>query len=335
MRALLSHDRFWLFAPFFGLLALTLLAYGFWHMATTRISGDLAARGLSWQELTLHGFPARITLDMQAPRYRHGDIVWQTDRASATLMPFNHRHVVFDFFGTHNIRSAAAQLQLSHQGNLMSLVRDARGVLRASFEAKSPNISARRGTVQADMSAAHMTLHMRRASATQTDKATPTGAKGLRWDAALSTKHLRLPASGTNATGRQTIERLDVMANLPARLLQSEPQSGDRLKLERMTVQRGALTIIARGVVRLAASGYVEGRLDVDLVNRRALLDALIEWGFIRAEDRRQVALLIGLASAYGGDTQDRLSLPLSFKERRVFLGPIDIAAAPRWQAAP
>lgn len=330
MRALLSHDRFWLFAPFFGLLALTLLAYGFWHMAITRISGDLAARGLSWQELTLHGFPARITLDMQAPRYRHGDIVWQTDRASATLMPFNHRHVVFDFFGTHNVRSAAADLQLSHQGNLMSLVRDERGLLRASFEAKSPNMSMRGSAVQADMSAAHMTLHMRRASATPTDK-----AEGLRWDVALSTKQLRLPASGTDATGMQTIERLDVMANLPARLLQSEPQSGDRLKLERMTVQRDALTIIARGVVRLAASGYVEGRLDVDLVNRRALLDALIEWGFIRAEDRRQVALLIGLASAYGGDTQDRLSLPLRFKDRRVFLGPIDIAAAPRWQAAP
>ena len=326
MRALLSHDRFWLFAPFFGLLALTLLAYGLWHMATTRISGDLAARGVSWQKLTLHGFPARITLDMQAPRYRQGGVVWQTDRASATLMPFNHRHVVFDFFGTHNLHSAEADLQLSHQGNLMSLVRDERGLLRASFEAKSPNMSVRRGAVQADMSAAHVTLHVRRAPAAPTDK-----ADRPRLDAALSTKQLRLPARGPV----QTIERLDVMANLPVRLLQSKPQPGDRLKLDRMTVKRGELTLIARGAVRLADSGYVEGRLDVDLVNRDALLDALIEWGIIGVEDRRQVALLIGLASAYGGDTQDRLSLPFSFKDRRVFLGPIDIAAAPRWQAAP
>lgn len=322
MRALLDHPRFWLFAPFVGLMCLCLVAFGFWHMAASRITDQLAANGLSWQQLTRHGFPARITLQMQAPRYRNKDFLWQIDKASATLMPFNHGHAVFDFTGTHRLSTDDGRLTLAHKGNLMSLVRDANGLLRASFDVQAPRINAGTNNIDWRVSAAHATLHLRRAEAESNEEP--------RLDVALTARDLRLNAP----QAARPIERIDVTLNVPRHVMQQKLGSGDRVKLQRMTLQRGALTLIARGTVRLAEDGFVAGRLDLDLVNRQALLDALVEWRLIRPEARRQTELLIGLASAFGGDTQDRLSLPLSFKGGRIFLGPIELAAAPRWRGA-
>ena len=62
-----------------------------------------------------------------------------------------------------------------------------------------------------------------------------------------------------------------------------------------------------------AFNGYLDGSLDLDVVNL-AFADALVEFGLINKRDKRKLLLLGGLGAALGGDTQDRLSLPLRFQ---------------------
>lgn len=321
MRALyelLNHKRFWLFAPFVGLLALVLLTYGLWNIAATRISDQLASQGLSWQSLDRQGYPARITLDMQAPRLRRDGFLWQNSRTTATLMPFNHRHAVFDFRGAHYFEglqneTGKNKASLAHDGNLMSLVHDADGIVRGSFEAQAPRLSGQWNNTPFDMQAQVLGVHLQRQDDTR------------RLNAALVLKQLRL-------ANNQAIARFDVLSEIPRRWIQNAPQANDRIKLQRVTIERGALTVIARGSLKLATDGFLEGKLDMDFLSQTALLDALEEFGLLEKSQRRRAAFLFGLGAALGGDTQDRLSVPLVLRNGRVLLGPLNVAQAPRWR---
>lgn len=315
---LIHHKRFWLFAPFVGLLALVALTYGLWNIAATRISEQLAAQGLSWQSMDRHGYPARITLDMQAPRLRRDGFLWQNSRTTATLMPFNHRHAVFDFHGEHYFEglhneTGPNKLSLAHDGNLMSLVHDGEGLVRGSFEAQVARLSGQWNNTALDMQAQVLGVHLQRQDDTR------------RLNAALVLKQLRF-------ANNQAITRFDVLSEIPRRWTQNAPQANDRIKLQRVTIERGALTVIARGSLKLASDGFFEGKLDMDFLSQTALLDALEEFGLLKKNQRRRAAFLFSLGAALGGDTQDRLSVPLVLSNGRVLLGPLNLAQAPRWR---
>ena len=321
MRAILTHERFWLFAPFIGLFVLGVVTFGLWHMAAGRLSDALAAAGVSWQGLERHGYPARISLDMDAPRWRDQDRLWQTDSLSITMMPFQGGHAIVDFHTGHDIETERAKLNLAHQGNLASLVADTSGLVRASFELDRPKLTAQlKNAPMAHLfTADKIGLHGRR------------DEKPAHYEVALVTKELRLPAIFGRATDKP-IPRFDVLSVLPEPFLRDGPMAGQTLVLDRLTMERDGLTLIARGTVKLAANGYVNGRLDLDAIKLDALLDLLQEFNLVSARDRAKWLFFGGLGAAIGGNPQDRLSVPLQFKNGRTFLGPLDLASAPRWK---
>lgn len=320
MPALLSHPRFWLFAPFIGLSALCLLAFGFWHMAVNTVSDELAASGLSWQKIDKGGFPARIGLELTAPQWRDKNRLWQNQGLSITLMPFQSGHAIVDFKGAHEVQSDTRRWRLAHQGNLASLVSDGDGLLRGSFEVDAPRLTGGSKTAPPlSFRADKMGLHGRRSD------------KPAHYDVVLVVKQMRLPeAWGRGA--QETIARFDMLSTVPTAFLQNGAAAGQKLTLDRLTVERGALTLIARGTVKLAADGFVRGRLDLEALKLDALLDLLQEFQLIAPRDRAKWLFLGGLGAALGGNPQDRLALPLVFKDGRTRLGPLDLGAAPRWQ---
>lgn len=321
MRDILNHDRFWLFAPFIALLALGIVTFGLWHLAASRMSDEMAKLGLSWQSLDQHGYPARISLDMKDLRWRKDSRFWQNEAISITMMPFQGGHAIADFHGPHRFETKATEMTLAHQGNLASFVVDASGLVRSSFEVEEPRITAKlKGHNEAHLfTAQKIALHGLR------------DEKPAHYKVALVTKDLRLP----NAVGRaadEPIMRLDALTVLPTQLLQDGPQAGQKLTLERLTLQRDGLTLIARGTVKLLADGNVGGRLDIDAIKLEALLKLLEEFDVVSARDRAKWLFFGGLGAALGGNPQDRLSIPLIFKSGRTRLGPLDLGAAPRWQ---
>ena len=320
MFALLADKRFSLFAPFIALAGLALIAFVFWVLIAGRITDALSDNGLSWQGLAREGFPARISLYLDAPQWRDGDLSWQNDAMSLTVMPFNRANAIVDFSGDHQLATKDGQFNLAHQGNLMSLVVDDDRLSRASFEAKKADVSARFGGIEWRAQAAVLELHMRRNAA--------------RSDIALVTKQLRINTNeqSDRLGAALDLARLDASVNVPEAALNRGLSAGDVVALERLTLERGALTLIAKGRVKLRANGTVDGALDLDIVNLNALADALIDVGLISRRDRQILLLLGGLGAALGGDTQDRLSLPLRFQDRRIYLGGLDLGAAPKWR---
>lgn len=330
MRSVFSHPRFWLFAPFVALLAFSLLAFGLWQYASERIRSDLADFGLTWQSVSRNGFPARITFDVTAPRLVQEKITWSNPELTATLMPFtlglNDSHGVVDFLGTHEITLPAGDFTLSHDGNLMSLLLAHDGLLRASFEMSQPVLNGvltnQVGRPKLHIEAETLGLHIRR-SDKQSQTLDPM-------DVAVQLKN----GSFIQPTNRQAeaFRRLDILASVPKLWLQNRLQAGDILRLDRLTLERKDLTIVARGTLKLHARGYLQGTLDLNLVNLTALLDALQEANILSVRDRAKWMFLGGLGAALGGDTQDRLSVPLQFKNGRTHLGPLDLGPAPYWQ---
>ena len=330
MRAIFSHPRFWLFAPFVALLALTVLAFGLWHYASERIRTDLAAYGLTWQSVRQNGFPARITLDVEAPRLEQKTISWNNQRLTATLMPFNlgleDSHAVVDFLGPHEIKLPAGAFTLAHKGNLMSLLLARDGLQRSSFEMQHPSLTTSRSSEtwqpKLRVEAEALALHVRR-SDKQTQMHEPM-------DIAVQLKNLRLLEP--SRLGRDAFKRVDILARVPKLWLQNQRQAGDVLELDRLTLERKNLTLVARGTLKLHARGYLQGKLDLNAVTLSALIDALQEAGLVSPRDRAKWLFFGGLGAALGGDTQDRLSIPLHFKNGRTLLGPLDLGAAPTWQ---
>ena len=330
MRGLFSHPRFWLFAPFLGLLALTVLAFGLWSYASERIRHDLAALGLTWQSVEPNGFPARLTLNVTAPRLVQENLTWSNPNLTATLMPFNlgleDSHGVVDFLGAHEIKLPSGTFTVSHSGNLMSLLLAHDGLLRGSFDMRQPSLKGilirQKWRPEIHLEAQELGLHIRR-SEKQTRTPDPM-------DVAVQLKNLRVVQP--KSLGKEAFRRLDILASVPKLWLQNKLQAGDVLRLDRVTLERKALTLVARGTLKLDARGYVQGALDLNVVNLTALLDALQEARLISPRDRAKWAFLGGLGAALGGDTQDRLSVPLHFKNGRTHLGPLDLGPAPSWR---
>ena len=297
-----------------------MVAFALWIFVAGRIADELSANGFSWQKLTREGFPARISLYMEAPRWRDGEMHWQNQGLSMTLMPFKGGHAIIDFRDTHFLKIGGRDMQLAHQGNLMSVVVDGDGVDRTSFEAQQADLRAARAGFDWRMQAAQLGVHMRRRD-------------DARHDIALVAKQPVL-AQNIKAIGggSLTLSRLEARANLSAQTLERGPAAGDVIGLDRMTVVRDGLTLIAKGRVKLRAGGYLDGSLDLDIINLNAFADALVELDLINGRNKRNLLLLGSLGAALGGDTQDRLSLPLRFQNKRLFLGHLDLGAAPKWQ---
>ncbi|MDA8625318.1 DUF2125 domain-containing protein [Alphaproteobacteria bacterium] len=319
MKRLFANKRFALFAPFIALSVMALIGLGLWVLVAGRIGDELSARGLSWQSLTREGFPVRIRLTMEKPQWRDPDattnLVWQNSGLSLTVLPFQGGHAIIDFRGAHEITGDGGRMRLAHQGNLMSAVVDGDGLNRASFEAAAPNMAAQWLGQNIGARAADMALHTRR------------GDKN-RYDIALVSKHITLMQDDASLS----LSRLDATASVPAALMDRPVQAGDVIMLTRATIQRDALSLVAKGRVKLRANGYMDGTLDLDIVNLEAFADALAEFDLIDRRDRQKLLLFGGLGAALGGDTTDRLSLPLQFKNKRVYLGGVKLGRAPRWK---
>ena len=297
-----------------------MVAFALWIFVAGRIVDELSANGFSWQKLTREGFPARISLYMDAPRWHGDDVDWQNQGLSMTLMPFKGGHAIIDFLGPHFLKIGGRDMQLAHQGNLMSVVVDGDGVNRASFEADKADLRAARAGFDWRMQATRLGVHMRRRD-------------DARHDIALVAKQPVL-AQNIEAIGGGSLRlsRLEAMANVSEQMLARGLAAGDVVGLDRLTLARKGLTVIAKGRVKLRANGYLDGSLDLDVVNLKAFADALVEFGLINKRDKRKLLLLGGLGAALGGDTQDRLSLPLRFQNKRLYLGRLELGAAPKWQ---
>ncbi len=312
-----SHPRFWLFAPFIGLAFLLLIYLFIWQFLVGQIRDGLRDNGVAWQQIEASGFPARLTLNFQQPSWQGDGMSWQSDNMSMTLMPFDQEHAVVDFTANHNITYGGHDLRLSHNGHMASFVADLSGLLRSAMDIQKPRLSGQIGNQAIQLTADKIDLQMRR----QADDT-------ARYDVSLTSQDLIY-------NNTQTIGRFTGLFNVALNLLiapNADALVNERIAIDKLNLTRGQLTLAGRGTIMLAASGYIEGKVDLNFVNLQALLDALEEFGLSKPRDRQRILFLGGLGTALLGNTQDRINLPLQFRKGRTYLGDIKLASAPRWR---
>ena len=92
----------------------------------------------------------------------------------------------------------------------------------------------------------------------------------------------------------------------------------------------GALAVDANGALALDEQLQPVGTLDATIESDDTAIDALAALGKLRPGDIALIKNVVRLMATSGRDGKKRLTLPLSLKNDRVYLGPAQIAALPR-----
>ena len=311
---MLTRSRIWLFAPFVALFALGVGFFFLWSYAGDEIEARLGAENITWKNVARAGFPARLTMDFKEMGWQGEKLNWSVPSLRFTVMPFETNHAVVDFSSPHRLATNFAKLRLDHGGNLASLVLDTQGLVRASFTFTKPQMRIATKKETLFLSGDEVALHVRRArdNAARTDIALRTGR--IEGDARLG------------------ISRGELDIDTPQSWLTGTPAAGDLVGIDKFIIVRDALTFRGSGRLKLAANGFVDGKLDMDVVNLGALFELLEDAGLTRKRDRSRLMLLAQLSSAFSGKSRDRLQVPLRFRQARSFIGPLDVGPAPRWR---
>ena len=311
---MLKRLRIWLFAPFIALFALGVGFFFLWSYAGDEIETRLGAENITWKNVVRAGFPARMTMDFTEMGWQGEKLGWSVPALRFTIMPFETDHAVVDFSSPHGISTNFAKIRLAHSGNLASLVLDKQGLLRASFTLTKPQMRVTTRNETITLTGDDVALHIRRK---------PDNA--ARADIALRTGRI----GGDERLG---VSRSELDINTPQSWLTGTPAAGDIVGVDKFIIVRDALTFRGSGRLKLAANGFVDGKLDMDVVNLVALFDILEDAGLTRRRDRGRLMLLAQLSSAFSGKSRDRLQVPLRFRQARSFIGPLDLGPAPRWR---
>jgi len=311
------NPRFWLFAPFIGLGLLAVIYLFIWQVLADGINEAMLDNGVSWQSNEVSGFPARLTFDIEQPAWQGDGMSWRNPAMQMTLMPFNDQHAIVDFKGAHQIGYSGHPLTLDHEEHMVSVVADLEGLARLSMDVTKPNLQTTLDGRKLEIYAAHLDAQMRRQ---------PENA--ARYDLAVESEKLFINRG-------KEIGRLTGLFDYDLNLLTEtdiDALAGEKITVQKLNLTRGELTLAARGTLVLGKSGHLRGKLDLNFVNLRALLDALEEFGLSKRRDRNRLLLLGGLATAFGGSTQDRINLTLHFRDKSTYLDKIKLGPAPRWR---
>jgi hypothetical protein len=106
--------------------------------------------------------------------------------------------------------------------------------------------------------------------------------------------------------------------------------SGGQVRIDRIHVQWGPVTIEADGDLTLDAALQPRGQINVRVEGYEVLLDMMEDRGLI--EGRQATMMRVGLQMMAGPPDEDGLSVlraPLTIQDRRVQVGPVTAATLP------
>ena len=104
---------------------------------------------------------------------------------------------------------------------------------------------------------------------------------------------------------------------------------GGTVELEQGTLRWNSLAASANGTLALDQTLQPMGALTATIENQNAVIDAAVAGGTMRAQDANLAKVLLGLMAKPGADGKQQLTLPVTLQNRRLYLGPAQIAVLP------
>ena len=309
-------------------LALAALYAGYWVVASRGLdrglrSGIAAAEAQGWQidsaSLTTGGFPSRFDvtardLTVTSPS---GGLVWQTPWVETAALSYRPNKVIAVFAPTQSLRIGRQTVAVDSDG------------LRASA-AVAPNTA---------LSFTNLTAEAQRLSLGFDGGATVTTGKALlalralapqdnTYEVFLSLDEIRpaAPLPGLpDGAARLTTDATAVLDRPLDRttILPSRP-AVTGLTLNSLDLTWGDLRLTGSGAVDVDAAGLPDGEITVKAEGWDRLIDLLATTGVIAPQAVQGVRSMAGMMVRDGA-----LTLPLTFANGRMAMGPIPLGPAP------
>ena len=297
---------------------------------------------LSYRTLEITGFPLVFRARFEAPLIgRAGGKApwqWQAPDIKASLAPWRRGRVDgIELAGTHRIRFTARGAPVT----LVATAAHALGRVEMGREVNTGTLEL--GGVDLAPEGAEESVRIEQATihgflglAPNPDHLSPTIAAIARLQGVV------LPAHAPGPLGAR-VERLRLEASVMGPLspeLSREAfaawrDDGGTVELEAFFLRWGPLTLSANGTLALDEKMQPMGALTATIAGFAETLDALAAAGAVKARDANSAKILFALlARPPKPGAPPELSLPLTIRKRKLFVGPVALFKLPpiRWQ---
>lgn len=334
-----------------------LLWTGFWFVSAFRLRGDFEAwvahqrhKGveIDFRHFEIGGYPLSMRLDVTGPTVRdtRAAVPWSWSGEGVILQarPWTPGRLALFVSGKQRVTVGAAENRVTYSGGARRAeihVRlgdgawagwPARAWLRIS-ELRLLSPTPGRGLTLGDASFAYESVAAGNAA-----------AKGIRLRAELSVHDLHVPALSVLPLGngfRRLSARLAVRgrpAALTDEALARWRDAGGTAELSAIHIENGPLNVQGRGTFALDRKIQPIGAFTAKVEGLFPLLDQLRERGVLRDRDVVAAKLVLGaLFQRPPGGGRPALSVALTLRDRKLFIGPVQIADVPEvtWPPAP
>ena len=340
----------------FGVLVAAYAVY--WWVAAGEIRNRIEQAVLdqgrieaAWSGLGVYGFPYRFTSSFTDPvvaaPHTPEQWRWEADEFSASFLPYDFGHVIFDVEGEQRLsfrdvtqRDAPRRnWRIRTEGAWSSYV-PMKGELFGRLAIDIRKLDAEREGSEETLQADRLQLHTRPApllvesSMAPGMPGTPQAATAidiaLQGDNMVLPPRLTPPALGPKAALVMMQARMRNVpvthAASPVEFARDWMAAGGTLAVSDLKVKWGPLDMDATGEVTLDEQGRPAGRFDAEIADYEGLVSALVKAGRIPQKNARMALAGLGLISQFQGNKSGRVRVPVVMSEGKLYLGPVPVA---------
>ena len=307
-------------------------------------AADMRGRGwtVSYERMRIEGFPASLTAIVDAPSIAapetSGGWSWQGPQIAAKVRPWNTRRIEFQGAGVHRIRTAGPGRE-----PIRVTAGSAFGLILRLAEARATKIALGLGNVAIDAPGHALPRKFKEADATILVPERPGHADEGRGPEppgptiAVSLGEIEFGGTQSDAHGRAIEE-----ASLTAKLIGPPPRDARAGSLAVWrdgggTVEIGDISIVwqkangkGSGTVALDRDLQPLAALSIRLEGHADMLRMLVALGWVEKRDAGAIRLGLDLLARASTGQPDKIAVPLTVQNRRLFLGPISVMRLPR-----
>ena len=307
-------------------------------------AADMRGRGwtVSYDRVRIEGYPASLTAIVEAPSIGApagaGGWRWQGPRMTAKVRPWNPGRIALDGGGIHRFQTEGADSE-----PVRIAAGDAFGLILRLTDAQATKIVLKLSDIEIDAPGRILPRRLKEAEAAIRLPDRPARVEDGRGpeppgvSIAASLRDIEFGRGAPAARGG-TIEE----ASLTAKLIGPFPRDATAQSLAVWRDGGGTLEIGALSLRWQKANGKGSGTvaLDRDLQPLAALtiriegyadlVRSLVDRGWLKKRDAGAIKLGLDLFARAGTEQPGAVALPLTFQNRRVFLGPISVMRLPR-----